>query len=163
MKTRLIRKLVTTSAVALAGSLLAVSALAQQTQPRAQAEVQQQARAQERIYGEDLMTPQERNTYRERMNTLETDQERAAYRKAHAQQMQSRAAERGVTLPEQAAQTRPGEARQGPAPSGRSQTPPAEARERDTRKEMQRNRDMHEQMMRDSPSQGGRKPHGNRR
>lgn len=64
------------------------------------------------IYGRELMTEQERREYQERMRTLRTEEERRAYREEHHRQMQSRAAERGLTLPEPSPQTAPGDARQ---------------------------------------------------
>ena len=163
MERQLQTRLATTFTAALAGALLTMPALAQQVQPRGQAAVPSQVRAQERIYGEELMTPQERNAYRERMRALETEQQRAAYGREHQQQMQSRAAERGVTLPEQASQERPGEARQGPSPSGKSQAGAEGTRQRDKQQQMQREREMQERTMRDQSAQGARKPHGNRR
>jgi hypothetical protein len=169
MKRQLQLRLAMPFAVAIAIGLSGAAAFAQQAPQRRSTEVQQQSRAQERIYGEDLMTSQERNAYHERMRQLETEQERAAYRSEHAKEMQSRAAQRGVTLPPQAAQTRPGEARQGPSPSGREQSPSERSRQQDTQRnremheDRQRDRDMHEPMMRDQPSTGARKPQGNRR
>lgn len=64
------------------------------------------------IYGRELMTEQERREYQVRMRNLETEEERRAYREEHHRQMQSRAAERGMTLPEPASQDAPGDARQ---------------------------------------------------
>lgn len=64
------------------------------------------------IYGRELMTEQERREYHERMRNLRTEEERRAYREEHHRQMQSRAAERGLTLPEPSPQTAPGNARQ---------------------------------------------------
>lgn len=52
------------------------------------------------IYGSQLMTPAERSTYRKQMRSLKTDQERKAFRKQHHEQMQKRAAERGMSLPD---------------------------------------------------------------
>ena len=52
------------------------------------------------IYGSQLMTPAERNTYRNKMRSLKTAQEREAFRAQHHQEMQKRAQERGVKLPD---------------------------------------------------------------
>lgn len=52
------------------------------------------------IYGSQLMTPAERSSYRNQMRSLKTAQERGALRKQHHEQMQKRAAERGMTLPD---------------------------------------------------------------
>jgi hypothetical protein len=52
------------------------------------------------IYGYDLMTVQERTQYRNKMRSLNTEQERTAFREEHHQQMMVRAKERGVTIPE---------------------------------------------------------------
>lgn len=60
----------------------------------------QRAQAQEQIYGYDLMTPQERNEYRERMRALNTEQEREAFRLEHHRKMQGRARAQGKTLPD---------------------------------------------------------------
>ncbi|WP_431637688.1 hypothetical protein ACQVBX_07885 [Dyella sp. KULCS107] len=52
------------------------------------------------IYGSQLMTPAERNTYRNKMRSLKTVQEREAFRAQHHQEMQKRAQERGLRLPD---------------------------------------------------------------
>ncbi|TPG04954.1 hypothetical protein EAH75_02195 [Rhodanobacter glycinis] len=52
------------------------------------------------IYGSQLMTPAERRAYRDQMRNLKTAQEREALRKQHHEQMQKRAAERGMRLPD---------------------------------------------------------------
>lgn len=56
--------------------------------------------AQEPIFGSQLMTEQERTVYRGRMWAAQSDEERAAIRAEHHEQMRARAAERGVSLPE---------------------------------------------------------------
>lgn len=53
------------------------------------------------VYGWQLMTPQERTQYREKMRTLKTREERQAFRREHHKQMQERAKERGVKLPDE--------------------------------------------------------------
>jgi hypothetical protein len=60
-----------------------------------------QGRDQERIYGSQLMTEQERTEYRTRMRTAKTSAERQQIRKEHHEQMKARAKEQGVTLPDE--------------------------------------------------------------
>lgn len=52
------------------------------------------------IYGSQLMTERERLEYRNRMRTLRTAEERERFREQHHEQMQERARERGVQLPD---------------------------------------------------------------
>jgi hypothetical protein len=52
------------------------------------------------IYGSQLMTRQERIEYRNQMRAMKTQEERNAFRLEHHKQMQERARERGVTLPD---------------------------------------------------------------
>lgn len=52
------------------------------------------------IYGCMLMTPQERADFRARMHAATTPQQREAIRLEHHKQMQERAKQRGVTLPD---------------------------------------------------------------
>lgn len=66
-----------------------------QTSPPAQTKAQ----AQERVYGSQLMTVQERNEYRLRMRELKTQAERVQFRTEHHDRMQDRAKDRGLTLP----------------------------------------------------------------
>ncbi len=54
----------------------------------------------ERIYGYELMTPQERTEYQARMRALNTEQEREALRLEHHRKMQERAKAQGRTLPD---------------------------------------------------------------
>lgn len=60
-----------------------------------------QTQKQEPIYGSQLMTPQERTDYHARMRSAKTAEAREKIRNEHHEQMQKRAQERGVTLPEQ--------------------------------------------------------------
>ena len=53
----------------------------------------------ERMFGWQLMTEAERNSYREQMRALRTEQEREQFRKTHHQQMLERAKAQGVTFP----------------------------------------------------------------
>jgi hypothetical protein len=52
------------------------------------------------IYGSQLMTEQERAEYRSRMRTATSEQEREQIRLQHHAQMQKRAAELGIELPD---------------------------------------------------------------
>jgi hypothetical protein len=52
------------------------------------------------VYGSQLMTNQERIQYRNRMRAAKTVEEREQIRLEHHKQMQERAKERGVTLPD---------------------------------------------------------------
>jgi hypothetical protein len=76
---------------------VSVNATLAQTSPPAQTKAQ----AQERVYGTQLMTVQERNEYRLRMRGLKTQTERIQFRTEHHATMQERAKERGVTLPDE--------------------------------------------------------------
>lgn len=55
---------------------------------------------QERVYGYELMTDQERSSYQARMRAAKTEQEREVLRLEHHRQMQERAKAQGKTLPE---------------------------------------------------------------
>lgn len=57
--------------------------------------------ADEQIYGSQLMTEQERQEHRAKMQSMKTEQERERYRIEHHKKMQERAKERGMTLPDQ--------------------------------------------------------------
>ena len=78
-------------------SLSAGLALAADTEP---AKEKAQTQKQEKIYGSQLMTQQERTEYRARMRTAKTAEEREQIRKEHHEQMKERAKSRGVTLPD---------------------------------------------------------------
>lgn len=58
------------------------------------------AQAEEKAYGWQLMSQQERTEYRQKMRTMNAE-ERAAYRKEHHEKMQERAKERGMKLPDE--------------------------------------------------------------
>ena len=60
----------------------------------------EQDQAKPRIYGSQLMSPQERMEYRSKMRSMKTREEREAFRKEHHKQMMERAKERGVQLPD---------------------------------------------------------------
>lgn len=53
------------------------------------------------IYGSQLMTQSERDAYRSKMRSLSTTREREELRAQHHTEMQQRAKERGVTLPDE--------------------------------------------------------------
>lgn len=55
---------------------------------------------QDRIYGSQLMTKQERKEFRNRMRSAKTAEEREQIRAEHHERMMVRAKERGVTLPD---------------------------------------------------------------
>jgi len=56
--------------------------------------------AEERVYGYELMSPQERDDYQARMRAAKTEQEREQIRLEHHKQMQERAKAQGKTLPD---------------------------------------------------------------
>jgi len=75
-----------------------VSAADPQPAPeKAQAKTQKQ----EIIYGSQIMTLAERNQYRAKMRAAKTVEEREQIRKEHHEAMKVRAAERGLTLPDE--------------------------------------------------------------
>lgn len=86
-------------AVALAAFLPAQAVLAQD-RDRTQDQTRDQIRDRD-IYGSQLMTPQERSEYRQRMQQAQTAQERERIRAEHHERMQARAKERGAKLPDQ--------------------------------------------------------------
>jgi hypothetical protein len=86
-------------ASAVAGVLTMGSYPALPAQPSAGAPTEQ-AGQQQPIYGSQLMTPAERAEYRAKMASLKTQEEREALRLEHHKQMQERAKQMGVTLPE---------------------------------------------------------------
>lgn len=81
------------------GMAFAVPAWAADPAP-AGAQIQSTQQAQERLYGYELMTPQERNEFQNRMRAAKTDQEREQIRLEHHNQMQARAKAQGKTLPD---------------------------------------------------------------
>lgn len=83
-------------AMSAAAAAQAQDSMREPMQSRDQVETQDR----ERVYGYELMTPQERNEYHARMRTLTTAQEREAFRLEHHRKMQERAKAQGKTLPE---------------------------------------------------------------
>ena len=89
----------------------------QKTQQQDQAQKQDQE--QKMIYGWELMSVKEREEHQAKMRTLKTEEERTAYREEHHKQMQQRAKEQGVTIPEVPAQRGSGAGAGQGAGSGR--------------------------------------------
>ncbi len=56
--------------------------------------------ADDQMYGSQLMTQQERQEHREKMQSMKTKEERERYRMEHHKKMQKRAKQQGVTLPD---------------------------------------------------------------
>ena len=52
------------------------------------------------VYGRELMSSEELAEHRRRMRSLETEEEREAYRQEHHERMEERARERGVNIPD---------------------------------------------------------------
>ncbi len=89
------------AALALAAGMAAAQAPAtpkSAPQPLTREQMREQMREQ-RIYGYQLMTPDERNAYQAKMRAAKTLQERERIRTENHAAMQARAKERGVTLP----------------------------------------------------------------
>jgi hypothetical protein len=72
----------------------------------------QSALGQPRVYGSQLMTPQERLEHRAKMRSL-SPAERQQYRREHHAEMQKQAEERGLTLPPMGTRSGPGYRRGG--------------------------------------------------
>lgn len=81
---------------------VSLSAVVMSTDVIAQDKIQDRAqdRVQDQIYGSQLMTMRERNEYQAKMRSMKTEEEREAYRLEHHKQMQERAREKGITLPD---------------------------------------------------------------
>ncbi|MBI4757144.1 MAG: hypothetical protein HY778_17360 [Betaproteobacteria bacterium] len=82
-------------------STLALSAGLFLAADQAHAQARAQAQDTQQIYGSQLMTQQERNEYRAKMRTATTAEAREQVRLEHHESMKARAAERGVTLPDE--------------------------------------------------------------
>lgn len=92
----------TTLMVSALAAMLALPAFAQDAQPAPQKDqVQQKKQTRDRIYGHQLMTPDERIEYRSKMRFLKTPEECDAFRAEHHKKMQERAKEKGITLPDE--------------------------------------------------------------
>lgn len=81
-------------------SLCMALGLAAPAMAQMQSRDQMQMQDQDRVYGYELMTPQERNEYQTRMRALKTEQERETFRLEHHKKMQERAKVQGKTLPD---------------------------------------------------------------
>jgi hypothetical protein len=57
--------------------------------------------AQEQVYGSQLMTEQERTAHQTKMRAAKTNEEREQIRAQHHKEMQARAKQQGVTLPDE--------------------------------------------------------------
>jgi hypothetical protein len=80
--------------------------------------------AEERIYGSQMMTSQERAEHRARLQAATSAEERERIRKEHHEKMKLRAKERGITLPDEPPATGMGKGMgpgggMGPGPRGR--------------------------------------------
>lgn len=110
------RRLIQGAILAIVASGVTVPILAaDQTRAQDKTQARDQLRDQD-IYGSQLMTPQERDTHRNKMRAAKTEQERERIRAEQHEQMKVRAKERGVTLPDAPPAGRgPG---MGPGPGG---------------------------------------------
>jgi hypothetical protein len=82
----------------LAFSLCMAWVVPAQAENPVQSSDQVQIQERDRVYGSELMSPQERNEYHARMRSLNTEQAREAFRLEHHRQMQERAKAQGKTL-----------------------------------------------------------------
>ena len=82
----------------IATAITGVLALSSGFVEAASQERMQQAQKQQRVYGSQLMTKQERSEQRSKMRAAKTVEEREQIRKEHHERMKERAKERGVTL-----------------------------------------------------------------
>jgi hypothetical protein len=82
-------------AAAISGMLAAVASPAVAADPTSGSTARTEA-----IYGYHMMTPQERDAYREKMRNAANPAERQALRDEHHAAMAERARERGITLPD---------------------------------------------------------------
>jgi hypothetical protein len=71
-----------------------------QSETRTQAQTRQTISDRD-IYGSQMMTRQERNAYRQKMQAAKTLEERERIRTEHHEQMKQRAQARGITLPDE--------------------------------------------------------------
>jgi hypothetical protein len=81
-------------------AIIPAQALFAQDRDRTQDQTRDQIRDRD-IYGSQLMTQQERNEYRQRMQQAKTAEARERIRAEHHERMVARAKERGVKLPDQ--------------------------------------------------------------
>jgi hypothetical protein len=101
MKLHLSRKLLAVAVLAtIAGPVLAADQDQTRTQSQMMTQDQINKMPDQQIYGYQLMTQEERNAHRAKMRSAKTYEEQQRIRNEHHNQMQVRAKERGVTLPE---------------------------------------------------------------
>ncbi len=101
MKLHLSPKLLAVAVLAtLTGPVLAADQDQLRTQDQMMTQDQINKMPDQQIYGSQLMTQQERVTYRNQMRAAKTYEEQQRIRNEHHKQMQVRAKEKGVTLPE---------------------------------------------------------------
>ena len=93
MKTRIKKVPMRRSSLTLAAAAILLSMLGAQPAHAEEA-------PREYIYGAELMTPQERDAYRQGLQQAPTDEARGQYRHRHRQQLQKRAQQRGKQLDE---------------------------------------------------------------
>jgi hypothetical protein len=102
MKTHYSRKILVAAVLAaMAGSAVAADQDQTRTQSQMMTQDQINKMPDQQIYGSQLMTQQERDTYRNQMRAAKTYEEQQRIRNEHHNQMQVRAKERGVTIPDQ--------------------------------------------------------------
>jgi len=89
------------AATVAAFALPALAADAPQVKEKEQAKEQTKEQARERIYGSQMMTPEERRVYHNQMRAAKTQEEREQIRHAHHDEMVNRAKARGITLPDE--------------------------------------------------------------
>lgn len=104
---------------ALGAACLALSAIPAAAQPS------EQTRRSEPIYGYRMMNDAERNEYREKMRNARSAGERQALRDEHHKLMETRAKERGVTLPDARGPGRGPGGERGPQAGGPGKGPGA--------------------------------------
>lgn len=105
------RRIIAASVIAGLVSAYACAAFAED-QERTQDQTQGRTQTHDRIYGSQLMTPQERSEYQHKMRNAKTAEEREQIRQQHHIEMQKRAKEKGMTLPDA---PQPGKGGMGPA------------------------------------------------
>lgn len=98
---RLFSMICTATALGAAGLAFAQDPQRDRLRDQTQAQERLLTQERERIYGADVMTPQERIEYRNQMRLLQTEQEREKFRLEHHARMQERAKTRGLTLPDE--------------------------------------------------------------
>ena len=67
---------------------------------QAQEQERIQAQKQEHVYGSQMITEQERNEYRARMQAAKTNEEREQIRMEHHERMRDRAKSQGLSMPD---------------------------------------------------------------